>query len=81
MESELRINPEIGFVCWESSLQMPPRCVFYRLHHIRGDRLPYAVLQHLIHLPQPSLSKEQHLTQKIGIVKNRFQCFLVANRF
>uniref|UniRef100_A0AAF5Q1R5 Uncharacterized protein n=1 Tax=Wuchereria bancrofti TaxID=6293 RepID=A0AAF5Q1R5_WUCBA len=63
MECELQLNPEIGFVCWESSLQMPPRCVFYRLHHLNGDRLPTATLQHLIYLPQPSLTNE--LSQRI----------------
>uniref|UniRef100_A0A8R1XYJ9 Uncharacterized protein n=1 Tax=Onchocerca volvulus TaxID=6282 RepID=A0A8R1XYJ9_ONCVO len=63
MECELQLNPEIGFVCWESSLQMPPRCVFYRLHHLNGDRLPTATLQHFIYLPQPSLTNE--LNQRI----------------
>ncbi|EJD74718.1 CBR-DPF-3 protein [Loa loa] len=63
MECELQLNPEIGFVCWESSLKMPPRCVFYRLHHLNGDRLPAATLQHLIYLPQPSLTNE--LSQRI----------------
>uniref|UniRef100_A0A915PWP8 Uncharacterized protein n=1 Tax=Setaria digitata TaxID=48799 RepID=A0A915PWP8_9BILA len=61
MECELQLNPEIGFVCWESSLQMPPRCVFYRLHHLNGDRLPTATLQHLIYLPQSNLTKELRL--------------------
>lgn len=65
MECELQLNPEIGFVCWESSLQMPPRCVFYRLYHLNGDRLPTATLQHLICLPQPSLTNE--LSQRIGL--------------
>ncbi|MCP9260953.1 Dipeptidyl peptidase 9 [Dirofilaria immitis] len=63
MECELQLNPEIGFVCWESSLQMPPRCVFYRLHHLNGDRLPTAILQHYICLPHPNLTNE--LNQKI----------------
>uniref|UniRef100_A0A158Q7Q0 Dipeptidyl peptidase 9 n=1 Tax=Elaeophora elaphi TaxID=1147741 RepID=A0A158Q7Q0_9BILA len=63
MECELQLNPEIGFVCWESSLQMPPRCAFYRLHHLNGDRLPTATLQHLIYLPQPNLTNE--LSQRI----------------
>ncbi|VDM95738.1 unnamed protein product [Thelazia callipaeda] len=54
---ELQLNPEIGFVCWESSLQMPPKCSFYRLHHLNGDRLPTATLQHLIFLPQPTFSE------------------------
>lgn len=65
MECELQLNPEIGFVCWESSLKMPPRCVFYRLYHLNGDRLPIATLQHLIYLPQPTVTNE--LSQTTGL--------------
>ncbi|VDK47386.1 unnamed protein product [Anisakis simplex] len=51
MECEMSINSDIGFVCWESSLRLPPRCAFYRIQHITNDHLPTATLQYLISMP------------------------------
>ncbi|VDN50296.1 unnamed protein product [Dracunculus medinensis] len=44
------LNPEIGFVCWESSLKMPPRCSFYRILQSYDKCLPSAVLQHVLEI-------------------------------
>lgn len=48
------MNPEIGFVCWLSSIKRLPECHFYALKHSPGE-LPSAVFQYRIKMePQPS---------------------------
>uniref|UniRef100_A0A183BJ72 Peptidase_S9 domain-containing protein n=1 Tax=Globodera pallida TaxID=36090 RepID=A0A183BJ72_GLOPA len=48
--SSLYLNPDIGFVCWLSSVQTLPECRLYRFVHSNGtgDLLPRAVFTHRI---------------------------------
>uniref|UniRef100_A0A915B1G7 Dipeptidyl peptidase 9 n=1 Tax=Parascaris univalens TaxID=6257 RepID=A0A915B1G7_PARUN len=61
MECELSLNTEVGFVCWESSLRMLPRCAFYRITHSLHDPLPSAALQYLISMPYANSLNEQSI--------------------
>lgn len=61
MECELSLNTEVGFVCWESSLRMLPRCAFYRITHSVHDPLPSAALQYLIAMPYANSLNEQSI--------------------
>ncbi|MFH4977720.1 hypothetical protein AB6A40_004429 [Gnathostoma spinigerum] len=81
-ENSLDLNPDVGFVCWESSLEVPPRCVFYRLTHSADDILPSAHIQHVIQLPGTCIANEDFILSPIGCVLIKLPkhgCYFEAN--
>uniref|UniRef100_A0A158R5I4 Peptidase_S9 domain-containing protein n=1 Tax=Syphacia muris TaxID=451379 RepID=A0A158R5I4_9BILA len=57
-ECEIQLNENIGFVCWESSLTVLPRCSFYRILHVAGCNLPRVIRQYVIQIPNSGLLNE-----------------------
>lgn len=54
-ESDLHVKPDLGFVCWLSSVTQLPECHFYSLRHLPDKLLPTAHLQYRIRL-QPAVT-------------------------
>uniref|UniRef100_A0A914VL41 Dipeptidyl peptidase 9 n=1 Tax=Plectus sambesii TaxID=2011161 RepID=A0A914VL41_9BILA len=55
VDQRLHVTPDVGFVCWESSICEPPVCVFYRLLHPVDGSLPTAVPLCRVGAPEPRM--------------------------
>uniref|UniRef100_A0A914BVD4 Dipeptidyl peptidase 9 n=1 Tax=Acrobeloides nanus TaxID=290746 RepID=A0A914BVD4_9BILA len=66
-QSSLNINPEIGFVCWLSSITNLPECRFYRLVHNSAFDLPEAVFQYNVNVKDSAITPESPLQPSVSL--------------
>lgn len=66
VDQRLHVTPDVGFVCWESSISEPPTCMLYRLIHPDDGSLPTAVPLCRLAPPEPRMPTFDDVLSSLG---------------